>query len=159
MDVLARLPEISGQRQGDYELLAEIGRGGMGVVYLARQLSLGRIVALKMLPLDLAQDEVALARFRREIATPGPLRASQHCEGAGQRDDAGRPVVLHDGICSRLRPGAGVERAGGRRRVGLLDLSARAEHVGQGRVVGQPEAPDRNVPQGTRQRGSASCWG
>ncbi len=54
-------------RLGDYELLGEIGRGGMGVVYLAKQLSLGRLVAVKMLPADLAGDELALARFRREI--------------------------------------------------------------------------------------------
>lgn len=52
---------------GDYELLAEIGRGGMGVVYLARQRSLGRLVALKMLPEALARDAVALARFQREM--------------------------------------------------------------------------------------------
>jgi serine/threonine protein kinase/WD40 repeat protein len=52
---------------GDYELLAQIGHGGMGVVYLARQRSLGRLVALKMLPADLTADDVAVARFRREI--------------------------------------------------------------------------------------------
>ncbi len=54
-------------RLGDFEVQAEIGRGGMGVVYLARQLSLGRLVALKMLPAELAGDPAALARFRREI--------------------------------------------------------------------------------------------
>jgi WD40 repeat protein/serine/threonine protein kinase len=59
--------EVVGQRRGDFEFLAEIGRGGMGVVYLVRQLSLGRLVALKTLPADLAGDGVALARFGREI--------------------------------------------------------------------------------------------
>ena len=51
---------------GDYRVLREIGRGGMGVVYEAEQESLGRRVALKVLPRHIAKDEKALLRFQRE---------------------------------------------------------------------------------------------
>src|SRR5688572_19700915 len=53
---------------GDFEIEGELGRGGMAIVYRARQRSLNRRVALKVLPPALAADPVALARFRREIA-------------------------------------------------------------------------------------------
>ena len=49
-----------------YELLGELGKGSMGVVYKARHFSTGRIVALKILPLRLAQDTAYLERFKRE---------------------------------------------------------------------------------------------
>jgi tetratricopeptide (TPR) repeat protein/serine/threonine protein kinase len=70
-DVLTAEQPPAGRVLGDHELLGVLGRGGMGVVYLARQTSLGRLVALKTLPADLGGDEVALARLRREIRALG----------------------------------------------------------------------------------------
>jgi serine/threonine protein kinase len=57
----------TGATIGDFELKGELGRGGMGIVYRARQRSLNREVALKVLPPALVFDALALGRFHREI--------------------------------------------------------------------------------------------
>ncbi len=59
--------EFIGKTIGGYEVLSQIGKGGMATVYLARQTSMNRSVALKMLPRDMMKDDSYLARFRREV--------------------------------------------------------------------------------------------
>ena len=63
----------TGTHLGGYEILALLGVGGMGEVYLARDGRLGREVALKVLPADLAADPGRLARFEREARTIATL--------------------------------------------------------------------------------------
>jgi serine/threonine protein kinase len=60
------MPLQAGTRLGVYEILAQIGVGGMGEVYRARDMRLKRDVALKVLPDSFAQDTDRLARFQRE---------------------------------------------------------------------------------------------
>src|SRR5262245_51187577 len=61
------------ERLGDYRLLREVGRGGMGIVYEAEQETLGRHVALKILPVSAATDARSLVRFRREARSAARL--------------------------------------------------------------------------------------
>ena len=83
------------QEIGPYTVEAEIGRGGMGVVYRAIDTNLGRTVAIKALPEHLADDAERLARFEREART---LASLNHPNVAGihgvEEHDGRRYLVL-----------------------------------------------------------------
>ena len=84
---------------GDYEIQSELGRGGMGVVYKAREKSLQRDVALKILPRSLAADPNLVKRFLREARAGAQLSQSSQT-GVTQRN----PGALKPG---EVRPSPG----------------------------------------------------
>ncbi|HUU17108.1 MAG TPA: protein kinase [Sedimentisphaerales bacterium] len=65
-DVAASAHDLTGQKVGTFEIIEIIGRGGMGVVYLARDTKLDRSVAIKSMPVELVGDSTARMRFQRE---------------------------------------------------------------------------------------------
>jgi serine/threonine protein kinase len=65
--------ELTGEQLGNYRLESVLGRGGMGIVYLAEQVSLGRAVAVKVIAPELSQDALSRDRFKQEARLAASL--------------------------------------------------------------------------------------
>jgi serine/threonine protein kinase/WD40 repeat protein len=125
---------------GDYRLNRVIGRGGMGVVYEAEQVSLGRLVAVKVLPREITIDPKRLRRFEREARAAARLHHTNIVPvlGVGHHEGThfyimqlirghGLDLVIEE--LKRLRPEAGVRDEAGRPGQAGDDLASTQSHA------------------------------
>src|SRR5436189_6135299 len=127
------------ERLGDFRIVREIGHGGMGVVYEAEQVSLGRHVALKVLPKQLLIDARTKRRFEREAKVAAKLHHTNIVPVFGVGEHDGLPYYVMQFIpglgldevleeLKRLQPGKAGSgssgQAGGELRVDRKDISA-----------------------------------
>lgn len=87
-------PELAGLTIGQYALIRELGQGGMATVYLAQQTSIGRKVAIKVLPDHLLKDQTFMQRFVQEVKVIADLQHPRVLPVYDFGELAGRPYIV-----------------------------------------------------------------
>jgi WD40 repeat protein/serine/threonine protein kinase len=152
----AEAPALPPLRQlGDYRILREVGRGGMGVVYEAEQVSLGRHVALKVLPAQMGQDARQRRRFEREARAAAKLHHTNIVPvfGVGEDDGVSYYVMQFiqglglDGVIDELRR---LRAVGQVSNLPHKDLTA--ADVAQSLLAGRFRPPSDKTEEGSSER-------
>ncbi len=142
-----------GSLVGRYRIVSRLGRGGMGVVYEAEDVRLGRHVALKFLPEDAADDPVALHRFEREARAASALDHPGICVIHDIGEDNGRRYI----VMERLEGETLAQKIGGRPlpQSEIIDYAgqmADALHAAHERGIVHRDLKPQNIFVGPRGR-------
>ena len=139
---------VNAQRFGDYELIRELGRGGMGVVYEARHLSLNRTVALKMLHPSRLSSAAQLQRFRQEAEAVAALDHPNILPVYEVGSVQGQPyftMKLAEGGALAGRIANFKSHLSNRDAVSLLAATARAVHYAHQRGIQHRDLKPHNI--------------
>src|SRR5262245_51459372 len=133
-------------RVGDYELIKEVGRGGMGVVFKARDVRLNRIVALKMIRGGTLANSDEMQRFEKEAAAAGQLQhpnivALYHVSTYNEQPFLSMEFIGGTSLSERLALGP----LSGRRAAEYLELTARAVYYAHSRGIIHRDLKPANV--------------